>query len=155
MFWLLPGGAECGTCRPDVRPSSSACVFSWQGAVGCSIWQQLPTAGPRAPWPPVLSIAHVHAPTHTLLPQDQGRRRPDDEATGFTLRRGGKVVSSHSVVLASCAPSQGLCGRAGPITRNGQEGTQPQTHTQARNTATSRPLPLGVSLHVPSLRDGR
>lgn len=133
MFWLLPGGAECGTCRPDVRPSSSACVFSWQGAVGCSVWQQLPTAGPRAPWPPVLSIAHVHAPTHTLLPQDQGRRRPDDEATGFTLRRGGKVVSSHSVVLVSCAPSPGLQPSGADYTEWAGRYTTANTHTGAQH----------------------
>lgn len=41
-----------------------------------------PEAGPRAPWPPVLSFAHMH----TLPPQDQGWRRPDDKGTRFSLK---------------------------------------------------------------------
>lgn len=38
-----------------------------------------PETGPRAPWPPALSFAHMC----TLPPHDQGRRRPVDKGTGF------------------------------------------------------------------------
>lgn len=66
--------------------------------------------GPRAPWPPVLSLAHMYIHPHTLPPQEQGRQRPDDKATGFSLPQREKVVSSASLAPASCAGSQG--GRA-------------------------------------------
>ena len=78
--WWYP----CMMCWAELRRWQPRCVFLWQGAVGCSGWLKLSSSWgrPRAPWPPVLGSAH----RHTLPPQDQGRRRPDDGGAGFSLR---------------------------------------------------------------------
>lgn len=83
-FPSILGGAHAEAAGQIWGDGSLRSVFSWQGAVGYSAWLELSSSWgrPRAPWPPVLSSAHMH--THP--PQDQGRRRPDDGGAGFSLR---------------------------------------------------------------------
>lgn len=133
------------------------CVFSWQGAVGRSVWlgtPRLPEAGPKStlatrtqPCPHVHPSTHMHTYTHThmLLPQEQGRQRPDDKATGFSLPQRGKVVSSASLVLASCAGSQGGCAaeRGRLHGAGGKVHGRKRTHGRAHN-ATGSPPRLGT-----------
>lgn len=92
LFMLIFPSWDRNRCFPsflvvrmqDLRRWQPRSVFSWQGAVGYSAWLKLSSSRgrPRAPWPPVLGSAHMH----TLPPQDQGRRRPDDGGAGFSLR---------------------------------------------------------------------
>lgn len=75
--------------------------------------------------------------THTLLPQEQSRQRPDDKATGFSPPQRGKVVSSASLVTASCAGSQG--GRAAE--RGRLHGADGKVHGHNVHTSATGSLP--------------
>lgn len=108
-------------CWADLRRWQPCSVFSWQGAVGYSAWLELSSSsgGPRAPWPPVLGSAH----RHTLPPQDQGRRRPDDGGAGFSLRL--RETWCPLPMGFRCPPQDHKrpCSQAQQITQTGQEGT--------------------------------
>lgn len=60
------------------------CVFSWQGAVSYFVWLALCSSWGR-PKSTLATRTQFCPHVHTLPPQDQGRRRPDDKGTGFSL----------------------------------------------------------------------
>lgn len=69
FFLLLPGGTKCRICRARLAPA----VFSHgrvrSAAPSGSALRGSRRRGPRAPWPPVLSLAHmyIHPHTHTYI----------------------------------------------------------------------------------------
>lgn len=96
------------------------------------------------PYSPVPTCTSTHP--HTLLPQEQGRQQPDDRATGFTVPQRRKVVSSASLVTASCAGSQvGCAAERGRL--HGADGT-----VHDRQCTHSAPGTPPLSLNVGALR---
>lgn len=122
MFSLLPGGTHAGSAG-QIWGDGSLAVFS-HGRVRSVALPGPSSAAPEA-GPEHLGHPYSVLPTctHTLSPQDQGRRRPDDGGAGFSLRLREKSVPSANGVHVSYSRSEGLCSQAQQITQTGLEGT--------------------------------